>query len=998
MELISGSYKALEREFLKYFATIKKNPLEKVLIITQSKRLAQSLKEKLLSSNEYLSCVFWQDMLGLVCAINQTSENYISLKQKTELDYFKLKNFLQNNKLNSSVGYGRALQTAFMDMQNALIMPQDLLKIEELDETLGTKDLKELIFIYENYLKLTEVAGKNSYKDFFTSAYNNIAQNKYLSQFKQIIFYGIYDFTALQYDILKEISQNYPTTIFFPYEDIPAYKYIKDFYLTNIVGLGLKHKKAALPKTELETFCSHLFEGPQEQETKYLAPIKIIDTSGTLDQVKSAAKEVLLLRKQGLAFKDIAVCARSLEPYKDYLAQVFEQNAIPININFEELFNTKPLINICLSLLNISRNNFNKDSVLSFINSPYLKNRQPFWPQTIKNIGVQTGFEQWVNLLDQAIAKGDNSALTLKILLTQIKQRVDKLEEATNFEILTLRARDIFNLFLDLDNLSEEEQKLFDRLERILKDISSFDKVRHAKKGEFLDEFTYLVEQEKVNIVVNLENSLTIADIMNLRGQSFKAIIILGLNEGQLPASVSEDPVFKDSWRSALQKIGYNIKVSAQRYLEEKLFFYFALSAAGDKAVLIYERCDSEGKLKIDSIYLSLLEKILDKPERFSLSRRPLEQLAQWYKISPDLLNPQEAAILSSIKGNFALAAQLVKKEQEPFAKAFSFSLEGPLGPHDLICSAKGPLWQHIRTKGISPSSFKNAYLCPARYLFENILKKEDSTVLQRDQLDHRDRGNLAHKILEQFYSHLSKNKLFDKIFAKGSLEILQDFIDQNLPQEDYKKYGLYPLLWFIYCKEMEQEIKDFVVKDLTRLQEEHKIPSYFEKNISADFDDLKIQGKIDRIDISEDKKSFEVMDYKTGNMKESALKLIFELGNLQGPFYFEMAKNLPELKNSTPDKMSYGRIKEQAFRDITYQEYLTFKDKFWSAIKFLKDLIEEGFFIINPGENNCAYCNYSDICRKNHGPSQRRAFFSTQAKKIAEFRKYDKTRAKRNK
>ncbi len=990
MELISGSYKALEEEFLKYFTEIKKDPLDKVLVITQSKRLAQSLKEKLLSSSECLSCVFWQDMLGLVYAVNQTSNNYVPLRQKTALDYFKLKDFLQKNKFNSSMGYVRALEASFMDMQNALIMPQDLLKIEELDSSLATKDLKDLVFIYQNYLDLTKSSGRSSYKDFFTSAYDNIAQNKYLGGFKKIIFYGIYDFTSLQYDILKEVSQNYSTAVFFPYEDIPSYKYIKDFYLTNIVGISTKHKEASLPKSELETFCRHLFETPEEQGAKYKVPIKIIDTSGILDQIKSAAKEVLLLHKQGLSFKDIAVCARSLEPYKDYIIQVFEQNAIPININYEDLFKARPLINICINLLNIVRNNFNKDSVLSFINSPYLKNRQPYWAQTIKNIGVQTGFEQWITLLDQAIEKGDNCALTLKILLTKIKEKVSLLEEGISFNTLALRAKEIFNLFLDLENLTEEEQKLFDILERILKDLSAFDKVRPAKRGEFLDEFNYLVEQEKINIVVNLENSLTIADIMNLRGQSFKAVIILGLNEGQLPASVSEDPIFKDSWRSSLEKIGFSIKISAQRYYEEKLFFYIALSAASDRAILIYERCDSEGKVKISSIYLSLLIKILDKVEVFSLSRRPAEQLLEWYKIAPDLLNPQEAATFTALKGNFALSAKFLKKEEDLFASAFSLSLEGPLGDRDLICRQKGPLWEHVNKKGLSPSSLQKAYLCPAQYLFDNILKREDTSVLQRDQIDSRDRGNLAHTILEQFYKHLAKNKLFDKIFAEGSLNILQDFINQNLPKQGYKKYGLYPLLWLIFCKELEQEIKDFIVKDLTRLQEENKIPSYFEKDICARLGPFKIHGKIDRIDLSKDNTLFDVIDYKTGAMKNkgSTFKLIFTLANFQGPIYFELAKSLPELKKYIPDKMAYGSLKDKAFKEIDYDEYLTFKDKFYKAIEFLESLIEDGLFIINPGVQNCQYCDYADICRKNHGPSQRRAFFSAQVKKLTEFRK----------
>lgn len=988
MKLISGSYKSLESEFLKHFADIKQDPLEKILIITQSKRLSQRLKEKLLSSRECLSCVFWQDLLGLVSNINQASDNYIPLKQKTSLDYFKLKDFLQRHNFDASTGYVHALQSSFLDMQNALIMPQNLSEIEEFNPTLYNKDLKDLIFIYENYLQLSKSSARSSYKDFFTFAYDNIAKNTYLSQFKEIIFYGIYDFTSLQYDILKEISQNYSVTVFFPYENISAYKYIKDFYLSNIVGLSSSHKEISLSKSELETFCTHIFETPDKESTKYNVPIKIIDTSGALDQVKSAAKEILALHKEGVAFSDMAVCARSLEPYKDYIVQVFEQNAIPVNINFEDLFITGPLINVCLNLVNIARNNFNKDSVLSFINSPYLKNRQDYWPQTIKNIGVQTGFEQWMSLLEQAIEKGDTSALSLKILLTKLKAKVDLLEQGVSFSTLVLRAREIFDIFLNLDDLTDEDQKLFDILDRILKDISTFDKVRLAKPGEFLDEFNYLLEQEKINIVVNLENSLTIADIMNLRGQSFKAVIILGLNEGVLPASINEDPVFKDSWRAALDTLGYNIKVSAQRYLEEKLFFYIALSSASQKAILIFERCDNEGKLKIKSVYLSLLEKVLDKFETFSLSRRPVEQLAQWYKISPDLLNPQEAAVFNSLKGNFALAAQILKKEETHFSSAFSFSLEGSLGEHDLICRRKGPLWEHINKKGLSPSSARNAYLCPARYLFESILKREDTSILQRDKIDSRDKGTLAHKILEQFYSHLAKNNLFDKIFAQGSLEILQDFIDQNLPEQGYKTYGLYPLIWLIFCKNLEKEIKNFVVKDLTTQQKENKIPSYFEKDISANFGSCKIHGKIDRIDISKDKTSFSVIDYKTGEIKGSASALIFTSANFQGPFYFELAKNLPELKNCSPDKMSYASIKKNTIKDITYQEYLSFKDKFCKAVDFLNSLIEEGLFIINPGVPNCDYCIYSDICRKNHGPSQRRAFFSAQAKQLTEFRK----------
>ncbi len=988
MELITGSYKALEKEFLDYFNKTKTNPLDKVLIITQSQRLNQRLKEELLKSKECLSCVFWHDILGLVCNINQSSKDYIPLKQKSALDYFKLKDFLQKHNFNSSAGYVHALQTSFMDMQNALIMPQDLLKIEELNSSLSSKDLKELIFIYQNYLELIKQPDTQSYKDFFVRALDNIENNNYLAQFKQIIFYGIYDLTSLQYDILKAVGQNYPTALFFPYEDICAYKYIQDFYLTNIIGIGAKHRKVALPKSDLEELSSHLFEVSRE-ENKYSADIKIIDTSGTVDQIKSAAKEILLLHKQGLAFKDIALCARSLEPYKNDIAQVFFQNNIPININFEESFLTQPLINVCVNLLNIARNNFHRDSVLSFITSPYLKNVQATWGQIIKNIGVQTGFAQWLNLLDIAIEKGNNQAANFKDFLINLESKVSILEKSSSFNLLVSHAREIFKTFLDLENLTLPEQNLFATLENILEEISSFDKVRYAQKGEFLEEFNYLVKQKTVNTVVNLQRSVTVADIMNLRGQTFKAVIVLGLNESFFPVKVSEDPIFKDIWRSSLQKLGYNIKVSAQRYLEEKLFFYFALSCASQKAILIYQRSDEDGKLKIPSIYLNWVLKILEKGERFSLARRPLEQLLQWYNIFPDLLTQQEAAILVALEGKYSLSAQLLqRKEDEPFLQAFNLSRIGPLDSRDLVCLPEGPLWQHIIQKGLSASSLKNIYQCPAKYLFDNILEKEDTTVLQRDQLDSRDKGTLSHRILEQFYKYIKQSSLLDKISPANAADILQKFIEKELPQSDYRKYGLYPLLWLVLCAEMVDSLKTFVYADVARLQQTGQVPTHFEKDIVCDSGSFKVHGKIDRIDISPEEKTFSVIDYKSGKISGKTEKVIFESANFQGPLYFELAKNLPDLQGFRADKMLYASLKDSSFKEISYEEYLVLKEKFWSIADYLQDLIKEGLFIITPNTNACQYCSYSDICRKNHSASAKRAFFSAEANKLREFRK----------
>ena len=289
--------------------------------------------------------------------------------------------------------------------------------------------------------------------------------------------------------------------------------------------------------------------------------------------------------------------------------------------------------------------------------------------------------------------------------------------------------------------------------------------------------------------------------------------------------------------------------------------------------------------------------------------------------------------------------------------------------------------------KGLSPSSLRNLYRCPAKYLFDKILLREDISILQRDKLDARDKGILSHKILEQFYQYLIQRNLFDKISAAGSLDTLQTFIEKNLVLSDYKKYGLYPLLWFVLCKEIECKIKAFVQEDIKRLQTQKQRPAYFEKNITCDFEGLKLHGQIDRIDISLNKDTFSVVDYKSSKMASAFSKLIFEGGNFQGPFYFEMAKNIEELKDIEAGEMIYASLKDASFKGISYKEYLSFKETFWSLIKFLEELIKEGIFIITPNKTACQYCSYGDVCRKNHAASHRRAVFSKQAGKLREYR-----------
>ena len=73
---------------------------------------------------------------------------------------------------------------------------------------------------------------------------------------------------------------------------------------------------------------------------------------------------------------------------------------------------------------------------------------------------------------------------------------------------------------------------------------------------------------------------------MTLRLQDFKAVIILGLNEGVLPLVPNQDPALKEIYRQslrkplrrALQNIGYLIHTTQNRYFQENFLFYLVCS------------------------------------------------------------------------------------------------------------------------------------------------------------------------------------------------------------------------------------------------------------------------------------------------------------------------------------------------------------------------------------------------------------------------------------
>ncbi|MDR0734120.1 MAG: PD-(D/E)XK nuclease family protein [Elusimicrobiota bacterium] len=1005
MKLYTGHPRALKEAFFDFLGENKQSPFERVLVILPSRRLESALKRGAARRAGCISAVYFSDFLRLALDIRQAgAAAFKPLLPDTARQDFALKNILQKYGMAHGRGHVSALKNSLRDLASAQVSVRDLMALNQDENSPLSSVQKEYMaraaVLYNDYSAALKTERYDNYYEVFRSACAAAAQNAYLARFRHIIFYGFYDFTALQFELFKTISENYSINVFFPYEDNAAYKFARGFYESNMLPMAKNITALAAPKTAPKNLADKLFaDGATAEEKAGCA--RIISVSGAAAEVEAAAKEILRLKEtEGVNFKDIALAARGMEPYKNDILPVLAQNKIPCNASFETPLAQHPLGAFIFNLLHMEKNNFYRDDVLAVITSPYFKNRNAHWPAVIKNTGITCGYAQWADLLPLSAARED--AREIAVFLAEIKSLLSRLGAAAPFGQLSALAAEIIEKYTISDGLAPAENASLTAVKNLLAQIESFEEIRaQAAAGEFLEEFAALLRGYMLNSAGSAQEGVEVADIMALRGRDFKAVVIMGLNEGMLPAPAREDPVLKDVYRKALRDIGFLIRTRADRYDEEKLLFYFAFSGAERSVSLIYQRSDEDGKPKIPSLYLlrvlTLLGQDLSNNQIFVLSRRPQERYGQW---PAALLNRREAALLSALgsgAGPSAVAAVLRANERQTalLEAADTLNSARALTRYDGVVNAGNAAAQALKTRGISPSDLQILFKCPARALFDKITFKDEDRPLIREGLAPLAKGTLYHEILENFYKYIKQNNLFDKASPAAARNMLKDFLRDWLHKDNYKKYGVYPLAWDAQRAQMADALEHFVQEDFNLLRAGGFEPYLFEEKIETEIKldkvMLKLRGKLDRVDVCDGVKTYRIVDYKTKRESAEIKKAIFERAVLQPPLYFEMAARHPALKDKTPRCAALLAIETSGTvnKDLSYDDYLSMRPHFIAMLEYLTELINDGMFIITPSETACKNCRYETLCRKNHHGSLRRARASAAAKKLGEMHEY---------
>ena len=650
----------------------------------------------------------------------------------------------------------------------------------------------------------------------------------------------------------------------------------------------------------------------------------------------------------------------------------------------------------------LSRRDFPASMVEDLFSSPYFKGGEGFgpkrarqWRELIRRLGIHAGLLQWRGKLERR-AGSEEDARSLWELVSRLGAELGRPEGS--WAALAGRAGDILESFLGLPSAaSERESEAWEHLRATLESFRVFDRLASSASWEdFLDAF-----ERKLKARSFEEPGLRGGrgrDAMGARGESFRVLFLIGLKEGRFPRQVVEDPLLREAARAALRHPGgYWISRKTSGYEEERLLFYLMASSAQEKLYCVYPRSDEEGRAEVPSLYLRELCRAAglsmgEEETNRRVPRQPREKLKAW---EPELLSPKEVSLRLAFEGGEASDylervgrdGRLLKLACARLPDFFSYGkpgeLDGRSGPPEEYL-------RRLREQGISPSALESFARCPFQFFADRVLglgRGEEAA--EKGEFAAWARGKIYHAVLERFYSGLGESFWRDE--AAEVSKPLDEAIQAAFAEFDWRELGVYPLLWLAAKKTMTARLREFVAWDLAQIRASGLRPAWFERALEGPapaklpraLEGLRLRGIVDRVDIDADAKRYQVVDYKThwGGQKPASLVAKGEMHQL--PVYAELAgralgggarfmgASLYVLEDSP------GTTGAEPRRIYAEEDWSRDRKGFFERVAGELEEIAQGRYPIRPDDGEfgyCRWCDFSAMCRKNHGPSRRRA------------------------
>ena len=948
MHLVTGPFRpALESAFRDSFARLRRDdPLAPLAVIAPSKRLADRLKELALEAvPEGFAAVRFFNLFSFARTLYDEAapKGFTLLLDKLVPERLVRailrRHFADEPYLSRAALAPGALLGALHELKAAAVNPETALAALLAGE-LGDEDapkLAELLSLYKRYTDELRRRKLHERSDVIRIAVEHAPSSAALAGFAHVLYYGFYDLDQNQLDLLKEVRRRVPCTVFFPYQDTPGYAYAKEFLRTVIAPLA----------DEVE---ERHGEPSSHQPSRFAA-------SGAHDEVWAAAKEILKLADAGVPYDQIGLVARMLDPYLPLIESVFRDHKIPFQSSGQRRLGRDPRVKAARLLFSLD--DFNRADVLDLLRSPAVRDPggdRELWDQASRLLGIGHGAAEWRLRLGGCAGKdyvyevGSRAGARRFVLPREEVDRfwgaVRALLDApppppSGWQAYAEWALDRYRTFLDPDP----------RIESAIASLSALEGFMLEEPREaLLDQLADLSE------TAGGLGGVRVLDAMAARGSSFRALMLIGMNERVFPRFILQDPFIRDAVRSRIEhRLGNRMPLKLKGYDEERLLFTL-LQGSAPEIFYFHQRSDEKGKLKIPSSFL-------DSEDHEPIARRPSLRLQQ---ADFELLTPREASLRT---GQGEALGRALGWDVSMLVQATTFLSQierrGELTKFDGLVDTRA-YWPSVASFGLSPTALERLAECPFRFFAHGMLDLEEldepegeSSILPLEV------GDIYHDILEQYH-------------RQGDLE---KQIAEGLRRFEATRSIRYPVLWAVEKERIAAVLRAFVDADDCSVYK----PRDFEVELKAELPidaggrkTVTFRGYADRLDVS-DSGAFRVVDYKRSGKKyrDKMETGVFTKGKfLQPPLYFLLAQKVlgaPSVDSRFVYYFLEEVIEEKAWEKGLTGEMWEQRPAFEAHLRRYLERIARGEFIIRSGKH-CGFCDFRTLCRRSHRPSVVRA------------------------
>ena len=473
-----------------------------------------------------------------------------------------------------------------------------------------------------------------------------------------------------------------------------------------------------------------------------------------------------------------------------------------------------------------------------------------------------------------------------------------------------------------------------------------------------------MMKSTKIPFHSEPDRGLQVMGMLETRCLDFEHMLLLSVEEGNLPRSTHANSFIPESLREAFGMTTQRHRIAVYAY------YFYRLVQRCKHLTCVYNESTNDGVQHEMSRFLRQMLAETDIPIR-----------TRWLRSEPE------------VKATQPIVVEKTPEVMERLRHRYDQSLPKDEGEHIML----------------SPSAINTYMACPMQFYINNVLRirREDDPEegISADII-----GTIFHDTAEFFYEWLQKRFSTDTITADmlQSPKVLEPMLDVAFdvcwfhPTEDYDRL---PVIWERFQKSMVNGQWSMVnsykgttliahdvllryLQELIRFDARHApfriIGAEQERTIEFKIQNskLKVGGRIDRID--ETDKHLRIIDYKTGSYK---LKDKVKMENVVGldkehvPYYLqtflyalaEMERKestLPiqpilffPIKAANPDYDPSLKIDGEVVDDFANQHATAFREG-------LQDILEDIFnpdkpFTCTTDTKVCEYCKLGLICGK---------------------------------